>query len=116
MASIARDNMLPPPATVTVRGAPVRRSSAAGSLLFSSTPDAQLVPIVIDLAYVNAPGPVLDALRRHYREHGRETFLFTIPRTSEVVSVRYLTPPAFQWGSAVAGSATVELEVQLAHQ
>lgn len=114
MATIAPDKTLPTPGTVTVRGAPLRRSTGAGPLLFSATPDAQLVPRVLDLAYVDVPGPVADAIRRHYREHRHRTFLWTLPRTAEVVSARHLSPPTIQWSSDVSASASVTLEIQLA--
>lgn len=102
---------------VTPRGGPVRMQSTDGHLLFTHTPDPDLVPRSWLFEWFSPHGAVGDAIRQHYRQHGEAVFPVTIPRTGEVVHVRWLSPPSIQWASAVSiASIAVELEEALAHE
>lgn len=107
---------LPMPSHVAVRSRQVRRRSSSGNMLFGSVPDAALAPRVFTFTWERAHGPVADVVRRHFGDHGRATFTAKLPRTAEVVHVRWLSPPSIQWASAVAASMTGELEEVLAHE
>lgn len=116
MGSIAA-NALPRPGMVTPRGGPVRLQSRDGHLLFTHTPDPDLVPRSWLFEWFAPHGAVGDAIRSHYDQHGQAVFTVTIPRTGEVVHVRWLSPPSIQWASAVSiASIAVELEEALAHE
>jgi hypothetical protein len=114
--TLIHKNNLPRPGLVTMRGAPVRRRTASRPLLFSATPDQDLVPRVWNVIYPDAMGPVVDAIRDHYEEHVSAIFTFTLPRTAEVVNVRHLSPPAISWSNGISATVSVELEEQLAYQ
>lgn len=116
MTSVQAD-ALPMPALVELRGAPVRAQSAAGDFVFTRVPDSQMVPRAWVFTWGGAHGAVGDVIRRHYADHFAAAFSFTLPRTAEVVILRWLSPPSIQWSSAVAiASATGEFEECLAHE
>lgn len=114
MASTQND-ALPMPSSVAVRCAQVRRQSTAGDLLFTHLPDASLSPRQFTFSWARH-GAVADAIRRHYEDHCLSTFTVTLPRTGEVVHVRWFGPPSIGWNSAVAASVTGEFEEVLAHE
>ena len=109
-------NVLPTPSTVAVRDGTVRTRSAAGPFRFTHTPDAALNQRVFVFTWREESGAVADVLRRHFDDHSRSTFTCKLPRTGEVVHVRWLSPPSIQWRSSVAASVTGELEEALAHE
>lgn len=116
MSSIAKDNALPTPATVEERCTQVRRTSPSGQFVFSGRPNAALSPRVWILSWIRSPAPVIDAARRHWKDHTNGSFTLRLPITGELVTVGYLSPLSIQWHSAVSASATVEVEEALAHE
>jgi hypothetical protein len=109
-------NNLPRPSAVAVQMLQVRRQTPAGNLLMTRVPDTQLAPRRFTLSWREAYGAVGDAIRRHYREHPFETFTFKLPRTGEVVFVRWAAAPSISWTSAASASITAELDEMLAHE
>lgn len=91
-------------------------STIIGETLQSRRPDPEVKPRVFVLGWDNCYGAVGDAVRRHYRENPFGTWMFTVPKTAEVVTVYWLTPPSISWASAVSASMTGELEEALAHE
>lgn len=115
MATIPSD-LLPTPSTCAVQDASILRVSQGGETLQIHAPDAAVKPRVWVLTWENSYGAVGDAVRRHYRENPFGTWMFTVPKTAEVVTVYWLTPPSISWASAVSASMTGELEEALAHE
>lgn len=116
MSSIAGD-ALPNPSTFSVRGGPVRNGSTFGKLSMSATPDAAIAPRIFTFDWSDRHGAVADAVRRHYREHFAEAFTIRVPRTNEIVTVGWLSPPRVTWkNETVAAGVTGEFEELPAHE
>lgn len=112
-----RADALPLPHRVAVRGGPLRRQSQSGDLLLTATPDPSLRPREFSFRWLQVPGVVADVVRRHYREHCHRVFAFTLPRTAEVVRLKWLSAPNVQWDSRVAASSiAAEFEEVLAYE
>lgn len=115
MASTLKD-LLPLPSSIALRSGQARRQST-GQMLFTNRPDPALNPRRWLVSWgPNAHGAGIDVIRRHYDDHAAAVFTLTLPRTAEVVSVRWLTPPQIQWNNAVSASVTGEVEEALAHE
>jgi hypothetical protein len=106
---------LPRPSGVSMQIMQARMQSAAGNLLMTRTPDSQLAPRRFLFSWRDSYGATADAIRRHYREHPFETFSFTLPRTGEVVWLRYHSAPSVNWTSAASASISAEFDEMLAH-
>ena len=91
-------------------------SMDSAQLLNTSVPDASLDPRLFTFTWSDAFGPVADAVRRHYDEHSSETFTVVLPRSGEIVTVQWFSPPSIQWTKPVVASLTGELEEVLAHE
>lgn len=116
MVSTHKDRGLPVPSDLAVRCRQVRRQSNEGNLVFTGVPDPALAPRLFTFIWRGVHGAIADVLRRHYQDHATETFEAVLPRTAEVVHVRWLSPPSINWSNAVAASVTGELEEVLAHE
>lgn len=110
-------NALPNAATVDVRDGTRRARSTFGRLRFHSTPDASRNPREWTLTWTDAHGAVGDAVRRHFEDHSYAVFTWVVPRTAEQVYVRWLVPPAIQWGSTSSVDAmSGVLEESMVHE
>jgi hypothetical protein len=116
MASTHAD-LLPPPAAVTLRDDSIVRRSNQGAILLSARADAALKPRSWQLDWAVVNGAVADVVLRHYDDHRLETWTFKVPRTAELVTVRWLSRPAVNWRtSQVAESISGQIEETLAHE
>lgn len=114
MISIAPD-ALPPPSTFSVKPMTSRRVTASGLVPYAVVPDPALLRRSIVCAWSRRHVGVIDAVRRHHREHRHATFTFRFPRTGELVTVGWRSL-SIQWETQVVGSATGELEELPAHE
>ena len=115
MASIAK-NALPSPHLVTHQDETAMLISQQTQLPFQHLPDPDINPRLFRASWLQVPGSVADAIRRHYAEHLDEVFLITIPRTAEVVNVMWRSHPTIQWASGqFAGDVAGAVEEVLAY-
>jgi hypothetical protein len=116
MASTHAD-LLPPPAAVTLHDDSIARRSDQGAVLLSARPDPAIKPRSWQLDWATTNGAVADVVLRHYDDHRTETWTFKVPRTAELVTVRWLSRPVVRWHtSQVAESISGEIEETLAHE
>lgn len=112
MASTPKD-LLPTPGSWTQRSLQARGQTTSG-MRNTYRPDPALDPRLF--TFVWAEGPVADAARRHYDDHFADTFTVKLPRTAEVVTVQWFSPPSIKWTTPTAASLVGELEEVLAHE
>lgn len=109
--------LIPQPAAHSILRMQARRQSSEGSMLFTAVPDPAQAPRRIRYEYRDPHGAIGDVMRRHYDEHALKTFSLTLPRTEEIVTVRWLGPPSLSWSSASSvASIAAEFEEVLAHE
>jgi hypothetical protein len=105
------------PAFVQVLDESVVLQSEIGNLPRFHRPDPTLHPRRFLLTWSQPNGTVGDWARRHYDEHPHEVFVFTVPRTGELVHAMWAAPPHIQWASATTvASITAEVEEVLAFE
>jgi hypothetical protein len=116
MASTHAD-LLPRPAAVTLRDVSVMRQSSRGAIMQTVRPDTALKPRSWQLDWATTNGAVADAVLRHFDDHRLETWTFKLPRTGELVTVRWMGCPQVRWRtSQVAESITGQIMETLAHE
>lgn len=114
MSTIAKE-LLPPPARVDWSDMTVVTQSARTGILRTREPDPEVRPQEWTLHYERAHRSVVDALRRHYREHVHATFDWVPPGEADLVRVMHTAPPHIAWSTAAAATCQVFLEEVLAH-
>lgn len=103
-------NNLPMPGMIAERFEPRTRRSAGGDFRFRNTPDPLNKRRSWLLTWQQVPSATADAVWQHYREHSVGTFTWFVPRTAELIPVRWVTPPAFSWTSPQQVTVTAEIE------
>jgi len=116
MPTVPRD-VVPTPATVDLIDDSVVLLSPFGRMPRQHRPDPTLHPRRWGVVWVRPNGALGDWARRHYADFPHEVFSFKLPRSGEVVFVKWRGPPNIQWSSAttVAG-ISAEVEEVLAHE
>lgn len=108
---------LPQPSSVDERVRTGIRQSVQvqSAMILTEVADAENQPSTFRLSYEGVNRSVIDALAQHYEQHHAGSFVWYEPQGGAAHAVRYLSPPNINWTSAVAASATLELEEVLAH-
>jgi hypothetical protein len=107
---------LPMPGSIATRDAQVVRQGQ-GCVTFTAVANALLSPRTFQLVWTAPRGEVADAVLRHYDDHFREAWALTLPRTGEVVKVKWIACPTVRWRTPkVAESIEAQVEEVLAHE
>ena len=112
--TIAANNLPNPSVAHDIEDRPRRITPSWSQTVLRAIPDDHLRPRRWLLGWDNVPRAVAVAIREHYAAHRWATWSWTVPRTGEVVFVRWLSPPAISWRTATSASATAELGQALA--
>jgi hypothetical protein len=107
--TIAGD-MLPSVSYCTERSDYNRRTSSEGDLLFLNRIDDQVRSVQFNLLWNDAEPEVVDAILRHYDNHGIGVFRWKAPTDSATSTWRYVSPPRVNTQTARGASVSADVE------